>query len=170
MTAAIEDDASQESAINIFRIKMIATLDSKEELLLKRQAEIQNVKDKTIEKAQKMLTIGGDVATVTESVIEEIQQLEAKATKYLKEACSTKLSELRVRAKAATTKDELARIRVDLGIEWKLLNKDAVEGFTTYVKHLNVTISSMGRKTSSKADKKKRCYRSLCSTAVRVAD
>ena len=60
-----ENMLGTDNAVNIFKIKLIATLDQKMELVTKRREELRTTKSKAEDKATKMNALGGDVATAS---------------------------------------------------------------------------------------------------------
>ena len=81
----VNSDAMKEAvnAVSIFKIKLIASLDQKIEMLAKRREELVSLKDKTAEKASKISEHGGDVATTAQAVLGNLQEYHKAAEEYL---------------------------------------------------------------------------------------
>ena len=105
----------QDNAVNIFKIKLIATLDQKMELVTKRREELRTTKSKAEYKATKMNELGGDVATAATAVLENIEELFKAADDYLQTDFGGRLGALKARSVTASTRDEISTIRAEVG-------------------------------------------------------
>ena len=150
--ANAENMRETDNAVNIFKIKLIATLDQKMELVTKRREELRTTKKKAEDKATKMNELGGDVATAATAVLDNIEELFKAADDYLQTDFGGRLGALKARSVTASTRDEISTIRAEVGTTWKELNMGAVKTFVQFVKTFNMQSPFVGRKT--KADKK----------------
>ncbi len=140
-----------DNSVNIFKIKLIATLDQKIELVEKRREELKTTKEKSAEKALKMNEIGGDVAVAAQAVMASIEEYHKNADEYLQKTFGGRLGALKTRSVTASSRDEINAIRAELTVVWKELNQEDVRTFVQFVKTFNMQSPSVGRR--SKPDK-----------------
>ena len=153
---AREDKAGKkDSSISIDRIKFISILDQKDTRLAERIAELQTYLNAALAKAEKIKALGGDKSVEAENILRELSAKHVLAEQYLSVVLKGKIGEIRDKAKAAQTTEEMVDARAELIALWKLLNTDAVGDFVSYTQKFNQSSSAMGSKAGDRKKEEK---------------
>lgn len=155
VAANADKGVKKDSSISIDRIKFISMLDQKDTRLAERMTELQTYLRAALAKAEKIKALGGDKAVEAETILRELSAKHVLAEQYLSVVLKGKICEIRDKAKAAQTSEEMVDARAELIALWKLLNTDAVGDFVSYTKKFNQSSSAMGRTAGARKKEEK---------------